>query len=129
MIGIERGIGAQTPSSEAIRVTSSAVQHLQRRIQQSPDAIGIQFGVRKAGCSGMKYDIQPIASIPESVFQFMFDETLPIYVPHASFPFVQGCTIDYVKQGLNSELRIINPNAAGSCGCGESFSVDLSDSG
>ena len=37
--------------------------------------------------------------------------------------FVAGCTIDYVKELGGSYLKVVNPNATASCGCGESFAV------
>ena len=37
--------------------------------------------------------------------------------------FVFGCTIDYVEELGGSYLKVINPNATASCGCGESFAV------
>ena len=37
--------------------------------------------------------------------------------------FVIGCTIDYVTELGGSYLKVINPNATASCGCGESFAV------
>ena len=37
--------------------------------------------------------------------------------------FVLGCTIDYVQELGGSYLKVTNPNAVASCGCGESFAV------
>ena len=37
--------------------------------------------------------------------------------------FLDGTTVDFVKQGLNEAFRFRNPNVKGECGCGESFSV------
>jgi iron-sulfur cluster assembly protein len=34
---------------------------------------------------------------------------------------LQGTTIDYVKEGFTSKLVYDNPQAKGSCGCGESY--------
>ena len=37
--------------------------------------------------------------------------------------FINVGTIDYVKELGGSYLKVINPNATASCGCGESFAV------
>ena len=37
--------------------------------------------------------------------------------------YVIGCTVDYVTEFGGSYLKVINPNATASCGCGESFAV------
>ncbi|MEO1582771.1 MAG: iron-sulfur cluster assembly protein IscA, partial [Pseudomonadota bacterium] len=39
-------------------------------------------------------------------------------------PLLDGTQVDFVKDGLNEMFRFSNPNAAGECGCGESFNVD-----
>ena len=36
--------------------------------------------------------------------------------------FVFGCTVDYVEEQVVL-IKVINPNATASCGCGESFAV------
>jgi len=37
---------------------------------------------------------------------------------------LKGTELDYVQNGLNSELIFNNPNISAQCGCGESFSID-----
>jgi len=37
--------------------------------------------------------------------------------------FVVGTTMDFEETELSSEFVFNNPNAKGSCGCGESFNV------
>jgi iron-sulfur cluster assembly accessory protein len=39
------------------------------------------------------------------------------------FSYVQGMTIDYVRNGLNEGFEFRNPNERDRCGCGESFRV------
>ena len=111
------------PPEDAIKATDAALSHFKRKLSQSDEAKGICFAVKKAGCSGFKYDITYVATQPEASFVFAIASDLPIYVPHDSFPFVSGCTLDYVKDGINSTLRVLNPNETGACGCGESFSI------
>ena len=47
-----------------------------------------------------------------------------ICIDKASYPYLKGIQIDYVKQGLNQKFVFNNPNQTGQCGCGESFTVD-----
>jgi iron-sulfur cluster assembly protein len=37
--------------------------------------------------------------------------------------YLQGVTVDYVRQGLNEGFEFRNPNERDRCGCGESFRV------
>ena len=52
------------------------------------------------------------------------DQGVRIYVDAASLPLVDGTEIDFLKQGLNEQFVFRNPNVAGECGCGESFTTD-----
>ena len=47
-----------------------------------------------------------------------------IFVDADSLPMVDGTEIDFLKQGLNEQFVFRNPNVAGECGCGSSFTTD-----
>jgi len=123
MINIQPALSDTVPHNDSLQLTPMALEHLGRRLKQTSGACGIVVGVNKAGCSGLKYVIETVSTQPTDAFKFNFNDRVTVFVPHESFPFLKGCTLDYVKQGLNAQLQIINPNAKGSCGCGESFSV------
>ena len=42
-----------------------------------------------------------------------------------SVPYINGMTLDYVKEGLNEFFKFINPKEQSSCGCGVSINFDL----
>ena len=46
-----------------------------------------------------------------------------IIVDKNSLRYLVGTELDFVRDGLNSSFKFNNPNAAESCGCGESFSL------
>ena len=52
------------------------------------------------------------------------DETFSVYVAKDALQYIQGTVLDYVTEGLNKRLIFKNPNETGSCGCGESFSIE-----
>ena len=55
----------------------------------------------------------------------VFDaDGIRIYVDAYSLTQVDGTEIDFVKQGLNEQFVFRNPNVAGECGCGSSFTTD-----
>ncbi len=49
-----------------------------------------------------------------------------VIVDSQALPLVDGTEIDFVRQGLNRNFAFRNPNVAGECGCGESFSTERS---
>ncbi len=123
-ISIEPAISDSLPAADAIKVTPAAKAHILQKLAQHQQGTGICLGVKQAGCSGLKYALDYVDDKPEQAFVFPLTDTANIYVPVDSFPFVKGSVVDYVKQGLSTTLKIINPNEAGSCGCGESFTID-----
>jgi iron-sulfur cluster assembly accessory protein len=41
----------------------------------------------------------------------------------ASFPYIDGATIDYETKMMGSHFTFKNPNASATCGCGSSFAA------
>ena len=70
--------------------------------------------MKGGGCSGFTY-VWEMTTEEATVDNLVVD-------PMAEM-FVLGCTIDYVTELGGSYLKVINPNATASCGCGESFAV------
>ena len=78
----------------------------------------VYLSVKGGGCSGFQYDwsLSDMKGIGPTI-----DNVLCI--DDMAEMFVAGCTIDYVNELGGSFLKVINPNATASCGCGESFAV------
>ncbi len=117
-------VGTWQPSEVAseIYVTETARVFLTKQLEKQ-GGIGIRFGVKKSGCSGLTYTIAPINIIEAADYQFAITPNLKIVVDPKHFPYLQGTEIDYVKDGLSGHLQYNNPNEKNSCGCGESFGV------
>ncbi|MBD8527541.1 HesB/IscA family protein [Pseudomarimonas arenosa] len=107
----------------AISLTASALERARKFVASNADAVGLRFGVERTGCSGWGYavDVAQQANADDQVFEF---QGLKILVDPRSLPLVDGTEIDFVKKGLNHQFVFRNPNAAGECGCGESFTTD-----
>ncbi len=84
--------------------------------------MGIRLGVKTSGCSGMAYVLEFVDSEVEED-QVFEAHGVKIYVDPKSFTYLDGTELDFVKEGLNEGLQFRNPNVAGECGCGESFTV------
>jgi len=80
----------------------------------------MRLAVSPAGCSGLRYRVDPAEVVREddAVFECA---GVRIAVDPASLPFLQGTTVRLAREGLATRLRFDNPNARQSCGCGESF--------
>ena len=78
-------------------------------------------GVLSGGCSGYMYDLQIVETTTTDV-QELEVEGFRVLVPNATSHLLNGIVIDYVEKMMGGGFRINNPNAASTCGCGESFS-------
>ncbi|MGH8668867.1 MAG: iron-sulfur cluster assembly accessory protein [Burkholderiales bacterium] len=106
----------------AVKVTARAGAHLASQLARHPQAVAVRLAVVPAGCSGLRYRVDPAASLgaEDTVFE---SGPVRITVDRLSLPYVQGTLIDLAQEGLARRLRFDNPNARQSCGCGESFSA------
>jgi len=107
----------------AITLTESARERIRGYLDADPAAIGLRFGVARTGCSGWGYkiDMARAQAAGDSVFEA---GGVTVYVDADSLALVDGTAIDFLKQGLNEQFVFRNPNVAGECGCGESFTTD-----
>lgn len=82
----------------------------------------IRVGVKSGGCSGLEYVLKFDKEKTESD-QIFEDNNLKILVDKKSILYLAGTTLEY-SGGLNGKGFVFNnPNAARTCGCGESFSL------
>lgn len=105
-----------------ITVTPAASARMRHFLDQSPDAAGVRFGVKRTGCSGFSYVVD-LAKGLNGDDRVVEVDGVRLVVDDKSLPLVDGTVIDFQRQGLNASFVFHNPNATGECGCGESFTV------
>ena len=107
----------------AIHLTPAALDRVRQFLAGDAAALGLRFGVKRTGCSGWGYvvDMARDAREGDAVFE---QDGVSIRVDADSLALVDGTEIDFLKQGLNEQFVFRNPNVAGECGCGESFTTD-----
>ena len=106
----------------AISVTSAAAEHVSKQLQARGRGEGIRIGVKTSGCSGLAYVLEFVdAKDPEDT---LFEtDGVRLFVDPKSLIYLDRTIVDFAKEGLNEGLEFRNPNVAGECGCGESFTV------
>ncbi|CRK51826.1 conserved hypothetical protein [Rhodococcus sp. RD6.2] len=88
--------------------------------QEGRDDLALRIAVQPGGCAGLRYQL------------FFDDRSLDgdlvvnfggvnLAVDRMSAPYVEGATIDFVDSIEKQGFTIDNPNATGSCACGDSF--------
>jgi iron-sulfur cluster assembly accessory protein len=113
------------PKVDAISLTDAAVDRVKYLLSSKPGAVGVRVGVRTRGCNGLSYTLDYLnAEEPLKPGEDVV-ETRGVKVaiePKAVLHLI-GTTMDYVEDALKAEFVFNNPNAKGSCGCGESFNT------
>jgi len=105
-----------------INLTEKASSKVKQTIANRGRGLGIRVGVKTTGCSGLAYVLEYVDNPLE--FDIKVDcNGCMLYVDPKSSAYVQGMTIDYVRNGLNEGFEFKNPNERDRCGCGESFRV------
>jgi iron-sulfur cluster assembly accessory protein len=115
-------VDTQTPiRTDGINLSSGAAAKVKSLLQQEGrDDLKLRIAVQPGGCSGLRY-------------QLFFDERdldgdtvtdfdgVAVVVDRMSVPYLNGALIDFVDTIEKQGFTIDNPNATGSCACGDSF--------
>lgn len=111
-------------TTPAICVSDAALQRIMFCIAEQTDCKTIRLSVKKTGCSGLSYVLDYVRAPNEQDIIVALTDTQIMCIDNASYPYLKGLSIDFVKQGLNQKFVFTNPNQTGQCGCGESFTVE-----
>ena len=105
-----------------ITVTDSAAAKVKSLIEAEGDtAVALRVAVRPGGCSGFSYEMFFDGDIATDDLAQEVDGVRVVVDP-ASAELLKGAVLDF-KDGLQGAgFAIENPNAARTCGCGQSFS-------
>ena len=111
----------QEQVTDGVVLTEGAASKVKALLdQEGRDDLALRIAVQPGGCSGLRY-------------QLFFDERsldgdvvkdfsgVNVVVDRMSSPYLGGATIDFVDTIEKQGFTIDNPNAGGSCACGDSF--------
>ena len=107
----------------AVKLTERAEARVAELMSKAPEgAIGVKLSTPRRGCSGLAYSVDYISSANP------LDEKIAtpggdLYVDGASLLYLIGSRMDWVEDDFTAGFVFQNPNAKGTCGCGESFTV------
>ena len=114
-------VTVQQEATQGIVLTDGAASKVSALLaQEGRDDLKLRIAVQPGGCSGLRY-------------QLYFDEReidgdivaefsgVHVVTDKMSAPYLRGATIDFVDTIEKQGFTIDNPNATGSCACGDSF--------
>lgn len=111
------------PTTQAVTVLPSALSHFRKQLEGQPEASAVRLSVKPSGCSGYMYILDLVNADSGEDLKMQVDD-VTFLIDKGSLPILSGTEIDYVKEGINRQVKFINPNATSECGCGESFTVN-----
>ena len=109
-----------TPILSITDQASARVQEIVKGAES--DVIGLRIGIKTAGCSGLKYNVE--FAKEQQPFEDAIDVNgVRVLIDPAAVMFLVGTEMDWTEDKFNSSFVFNNPNETARCGCGESFSI------
>ncbi|QQM66648.1 HesB/IscA family protein [Actinomyces weissii] len=123
----EAATTTETPTHEVMLTEVAAAKVASLLAQEGRDDLRLRVAVQPGGCSGLVYQLyfderlldgDALRSFPSGSEHM---ESVEVVVDRMSVPYLSGATIDFADSIEKQGFTIDNPNAKGSCACGESF--------
>jgi len=114
----------ETNVKSEITITEKAKKEILRIMQNNniPETYGLRVGVKGGGCSGLTYTLN-FDGDKRDGDTIIEDDNVRLFIDGKSLFYLMGTELDF-SDGLNGKGFVFNnPNAAKTCGCGESFGV------
>ncbi|MGJ8535608.1 MAG: HesB/IscA family protein [Parasphingopyxis sp.] len=107
----------------ALNLTETAHARIAALMERAPeDAIGVKLSTPQRGCSGLAYSVDYVTEA-DPMDEKIVTPGGDFYVDAGSVLYLIGSTMDWREDDFTAGFVFDNPNATGSCGCGESFTV------
>ncbi len=111
-----------TAPTHGVALTPVAAEKVRSLLEQEGrDDLRLRVAVQPGGCSGLIYQLYFDERTLDGDALRDFDG-VGVVVDRMSVPYLDGATIDFADTIEKQGFTIDNPNAAGSCACGDSFS-------
>ena len=111
----------QITTTDGISLTEVAASKVKQLLEaEGVDDLALRISVAPGGCSGLRYQLSlDDRDLDGDVVTGFFG--VNVVTDRMSAPYLMGATIDFVDTIEQQGFTIDNPNASGSCACGDSF--------
>ncbi len=110
-----------TESGHGVLLTGAAADKVKSLLaQEGRDDLRLRLAVQPGGCSGLIYQLYFDERLLDGDATVDFDG-VEVVVDRMSVPYLDGATVDFEDTISKQGFTIDNPNAQGSCACGDSF--------
>jgi iron-sulfur cluster assembly accessory protein len=110
----------QAPATGIVLTDVAAVKVAALLTQEGRDDLSLRVAVQPGGCSGLRYQLyfDDRTLDGDTITEFA---GVKVVTDKMSTPYLTGAAIDFVDTIEKQGFTIDNPNAQGSCACGDSF--------
>jgi iron-sulfur cluster insertion protein len=114
--------GNQVDGRQVVLTESAARRIAALKAQEQAQDAFLRIAVSGGGCSGFQYGFtfDDQRNDDDVIFE---RDGVGVVVDEVSLDLLNGAEIDFVEDLMGASFQIRNPNAASSCGCGNSFSI------
>ena len=91
-------------------------------MEEENENLRLRVFVSGGGCSGFEYGFTFDDEVEDDDIE-VENSGVSLVVDVLSFEYLAGSSIDYLEDLQGSRFVVVNPNAASTCGCGNSFSI------
>lgn len=110
-------------TEQTITLTPAAAAKVRALIEaDQDDSLKLRVFVTGGGCSGFSYGFTFDTDVAEDD-ALLEAHGVGMLVDSLSYPYLAGSAVDFVEDLQGSQFVVRNPNAAATCGCGNSFAV------
>ena len=115
-------LDSSAPGTTGVLLSDPAAAKVKALLdQEGRDDLRLRIAVQPGGCSGLRYQLFFDERTLDGDVVTDFDG-VGVVVDRMSVPYLNGAVIDFVDTIEKQGFTIDNPNATGSCACGDSFS-------
>ncbi|MGI9163637.1 MAG: iron-sulfur cluster assembly accessory protein [Mycobacterium sp.] len=108
-------------AAHGVTLTDAAASKAKALLEQEGrDDLALRIAVQPGGCAGLRYNLFFDDRALDGDLTVDFSG-VKLTVDRMSAPYVLGASIDFVDTIEKQGFTIDNPNATGSCACGDSF--------
>ena len=105
-----------------IALSERAANKVRQLIEEEGDDLKLRVFITGGGCSGFSYGFTFDEAVADDDAVVERDG-ITMVVDSMSYQYLSGSEVDYKEDLQGSQFVVSNPNAASTCGCGNSFAI------
>lgn len=105
-----------------LQVTQSAADRIKELLKDNPDATGLRVSIKDRGCTGNSFHLDFAYDKDKKRFDEVVEQHgVKVVVDSGALMRILHSTMDFSETDEAEGFVFENPQAKGTCGCGESF--------